>query len=497
MEEKNEVKNTCGLCGASAENKCSACRQINYCSKEHQKNHWKSHKLNCKPFIIQKNAKKGRYIVASRNIKINEILIKEDAIIIGPKLISPESVCLGCFKPIVSVFTSPKCTKCGWPICHLQCSGIGNEHKIECEILAAENEKERKIYREIQELYLYLKDNILKKINYDEVITEEAFHRVCGILDVNGLDVPFGSTELLALYPTFVLIEHSCLPNTKISFNKSQITIKSARAINTNENISTMYTNLLWGTQMRQQHLLNTKYFTCSCCRCEDPTELGTHFSSIQCLQDNCYGYLIPKITLVVDSAWQCTNCSTVMSSSDVDEIVSTVTFEVDQMLEQKYPNVKKVETLLQKLLSILHPCHYNCFSVKHSLIQLYGNQMGYPYSSLNDELLNKKTEYCQELISVLSKLDSTGSRVPLYIAITKYELSAAILEISRRIFFETLNLSLIQEKGKEAKKLLTESVILLKEEKNSITCFQLIRSCKNLYKEIDDILTGKYFPDF
>lgn len=105
--------------------------------------------------------------------------------------------------------------------------------------------------------------------------------------------------------------------------------------------------------------------------------------------------------------------------------------------------------------------------------------------------------EYCQELISVLSKLDSTGSRVPLYIAITKYELSAAILEISRRIFFETLNLSLIQEKGKEAKKLLTESVILLKEEKNSITCFQLIRSCKNLYKEIDDILTGKYFPDF
>lgn len=53
---------------------------------------------------------------------------------------------------------------------------------------------------------------------------------------------------------------------------------------------------------------------------------------------------------------------------------------------------MKKVETLLQKLLSILHPCHYNCFSVKHSLIQLYGNQMGYPYSSLNDELLNKKT---------------------------------------------------------------------------------------------------------
>lgn len=37
------------------------------------------------------------------------------------------------------------------------------------------------------------------------------------------------------------------------------------------------------GTEQRQDHLKSGKYFTCHCKRCSDPTELGTHFRTLNC----------------------------------------------------------------------------------------------------------------------------------------------------------------------------------------------------------------------
>ena len=39
--------NLCELCGCSASNSCSKCKVTHYCSKLHQKLHWKDHKLIC------------------------------------------------------------------------------------------------------------------------------------------------------------------------------------------------------------------------------------------------------------------------------------------------------------------------------------------------------------------------------------------------------------------------------------------------------------------
>ena len=43
------------------------------------------------------------------------------------------------------------------------------------------------------------------------------------------------------------------------------------------------YTHDLLPTLLRREHLLESKYFTCACNRCADPTELGTHMSSLKC----------------------------------------------------------------------------------------------------------------------------------------------------------------------------------------------------------------------
>ena len=39
----------CAVCEAPAEHRCSACKCVAYCTREHQKKDWKAHKLVCKP----------------------------------------------------------------------------------------------------------------------------------------------------------------------------------------------------------------------------------------------------------------------------------------------------------------------------------------------------------------------------------------------------------------------------------------------------------------
>lgn len=43
----------CEICGVPANLKCSNCKNVIYCSKEHQKAHWKKcHKNECKCYEV-------------------------------------------------------------------------------------------------------------------------------------------------------------------------------------------------------------------------------------------------------------------------------------------------------------------------------------------------------------------------------------------------------------------------------------------------------------
>merc|ERR1711963_1027953 len=83
-------------------------------------------------------------------------------------------------------------------------------------------------------------------------------------------------------YAMAAMMEHSCMPNVKITFDKQfNITVRAARNISEGEHLSTMYTHALWGTIARRDHLAMTKNFWCSCSRCCDPTEFGSNISTI------------------------------------------------------------------------------------------------------------------------------------------------------------------------------------------------------------------------
>ena len=61
--------------------------------------------------------------------------------------------------------------------------------------------------------------------------------------------------------------------------------VRAATKISKGCEITTTYTLTLNGTMYRRKHLLDSKYFLCTCRRCSDPTELGTHFSTVLCQQ--------------------------------------------------------------------------------------------------------------------------------------------------------------------------------------------------------------------
>ena len=61
MEEKNQK---CAVCQSAAVLICSSCSQVRYCSKEHQKVHWPTHKSQCRPYKICTNDKLGRYCIS-------------------------------------------------------------------------------------------------------------------------------------------------------------------------------------------------------------------------------------------------------------------------------------------------------------------------------------------------------------------------------------------------------------------------------------------------
>ncbi|KAG8314263.1 hypothetical protein J6590_096707 [Homalodisca vitripennis] len=86
-------------------------------------------------------------------------------------------------------------------------------------------------------------------------------------------------------------------------------------------------TRSLWstwhGTRSRREHLKQCKFFDCECKRCQDPTELGTHVSSLRCECGS--GHLVPTEPLSLDSTWRCDNdqCHASLAATEVDTVVT------------------------------------------------------------------------------------------------------------------------------------------------------------------------------
>lgn len=262
-------------------------------------------------------------------------MLKESPLIRAPSQIT-SPVCVGCLQGLPQDLAL-ECEKCGWPICTKACQNE-TEHKPECELTVARGSKvSLKHYFSPHPTYqclsvlrcLLMKKNapetwakIIQLESHSEqrrgsvqwlsdregvarfiprffkcdLWNEEEILQVAGIVQINGHEVPLTDPPYVAIYDYASLIEHSCRPNlTKTFAPNGDVMFWAPEPIGKGVHLSICYSDALWGTSNRQNHLMQTKMFKCDCTRCTDVTEFGTLYDGVKCSRkEPCNGLLLP-----------------------------------------------------------------------------------------------------------------------------------------------------------------------------------------------------------
>ncbi|XP_055593100.1 SET domain-containing protein SmydA-8 [Uranotaenia lowii] len=457
-------------------------------------------------YVVKENSELGRYGVAAKHLEAGEILLEELPFVIGPKVESPP-VCLECCCPVDGSSSGPKCSACGWPLCE-EC--VANDakitfHKKECAVFVKSKAKfnnvddstasclqldcitplrmllEKEAHPDRWEMEIApmeyhndaRKDTAIWQADQTNVVgylrgpcglkdrfSEQLIQQVIGILEVNAFEARTTSGySVRGLYPKLALMAHSCVPNIVHSIHPSKdyrLTARAAFDIPEGEFLCNTYTYTLNGTTARQQMLRAGKFFTCRCARCLDPTELGTHFSSLKCQKcDN--GLIVSSNPLDDESEWKCTHCEFKTKGAAVSKAVQVMQAELDELAYMEYgpERLENFERVFKKYRSVLHPLHFINTSIRHSLIELYGRIPGYEMQELPDILLERKITLCRDVLKVLNVLEPGKSRAR---AMIMYELHAPLVLMAQSAYRNGILA------GEPLKKQLEEAIELLVE---------------------------------
>lgn len=404
----------CAVCAAPATQRCSNCRAVRYCDKAHQRAHWKNgHKASCHPYAVATSPELGRHWVAARDIAAGEVLLEERPLAVGPKAGSPP-VCLTCYAPA----DGHECSACGWPVCGPRCERASIHSRVECSLIRGHYDRTRsavycfvlplrcmllddsdsRTFRSLQSHVEARLDTPLYRVyavNVASFVLDRLGLRSAGaghddrsvleaaaVLDTNAFEVRRpGGRKFRAVYAQASLMAHSCTPNTKHVFvgdvadGRPTVRVLATVPIGRGRPVTATYTQTLWCTRDRRRHLKSAKCFECTCPRCVDPAELGTHLGSVTC------GECREGLVTLTANLWRCETCGRQTDGGDTSEAERRVCslgktdlggFEL--FLEQVYAGS----------MSPLHGDHYVPVSVKYALAQLYGDRIaGLPVSSL------------------------------------------------------------------------------------------------------------------
>ncbi|RZF41656.1 hypothetical protein LSTR_LSTR012913 [Laodelphax striatellus] len=448
----------CLLCNETAKTICSSCGLKIYCSLQHMKEGQKSHRMDCKPFLISNSKKLGRYLVASRDIKKGEVIFKENPLVFGPcddyhvsmtcyscgdaanRRCHDCSVALICGKTCPGSFhsslecstfkaISDKVKNCGFLsadkiVLPLRCIIHVKQEQPDGEwnrFLTLQSHKEERrntfIWHHNENYFvkLFQSFGVISQSDLDRELVQE----VLGIIDVNSFGVRCGvGGQGRALYLQASLMAHDCSPNCHLAVDDNfQMTVRACQDILKGDPILYNYTNTLHSTAQRQEHLMDTKYFLCCCKRCEDPSELGAHLSSLICWHCR-EGLMVVNET---KEAWICQQCNRSFRKTGVEVILNSIVPDELDNLDEK--DSDSVELILEKLSKV--------FAANHSVIIDLKQQLATKLRECKQsvKVLQRRKALVQDILSVLEIIEPGISRLR---GLTLYELHSILLDLSQ-----------------------------------------------------------------
>jgi len=430
--EKSEVQ-ACFLCGKSSSSYCQSCGKAGFCSTQHEKLHRPDN--FCFPFKVEFKKNKGRVLVATREIQPLELIMWDEAAVAGPRM-GGHPVCLNCLKPAKK---ESVCSKCAWPVCNDDCEN-GNNHRIECEILSKSTMKftfenidvVNEIYRCIAPLRLllikekspetwerlsYLMDHNIERKQDEEMwslyqnnvnrvlkscnnnFDNEEIDRCVGLLWTNSFACASGGGQ--ALFPSFSFASHSCKPNCAHSvFPNKTLALQSKVYIEPGEELTISYISTLQGTLRRKLKLETKWFFNCTCERCLDCSELGSHVSTLLCQVCKQFdAVLLSKDITSLSAMWSCTKCKNEIGPDEINEIESRITTQLQQ---RENKNVLYCEKILEDAGVFLHRHHYLMLLLKRHLTGLQSKDI----LNMSEEKLNQMKKFCEEIIETYDVID-------------------------------------------------------------------------------------------
>ncbi|KAF6205254.1 hypothetical protein GE061_019422 [Apolygus lucorum] len=455
-------------------------------------------------FAEHRNNKVGRYAVTTKNLEAGDVILQESPFVVGP-LKDSEFVCLACYKPLENPIAL--CKTCGWPICseecsknlwhkEFECSVFTNcrmkyriEHipgpQLECitplrflmcidrnrkrwatEVCAMEDHNtlrrfdEKAWEAEGNNIVWFLRD----RCRLSDRFTEEMIRKVCGILDVNAFQVPVTNGVVRAIYPKTAILSHNCVANTQHSIPPDSLilTLRTTTYVSQSDELFTSYASCLLPTPLRREHLRKSKYFECTCDRCEDASELESHMNSLHCISCD-KGSLLP-VEPIHDfkTTWKCHFCGKKMLGNEVAILYEKISKEIEEMenIKSSDEKLKAAEQILKSYRMILHPNHAFNIQVYHTLSQLYGRAKGYTLDMLPDTLLERKILCCQKVLECLSIVGPGQTRLR---GATTYELQLALrLTNKTKHEYKELNDKEYEQETERVITMLEECIIIL-----------------------------------
>jgi len=260
-----------------------------------------------------------------------------------------------------------------------------------------DHNENRKKDKHLWNLYKVAVNEFLKSCEVD--FDDQEIDRAVGLLWTNSFASNQGGGQ--AIYPVFSLVSHSCKPNcTQSVFPNKTLALQAKVNIEAGEEFTISYISTVQGISKRKTKLREKWFFECTCQRCIDSTECGSHCSTLLCQKCSVpEAFVLCKEPNIPESSWECTICDSQITFKEVFELENRIANEM-----QKIGNTDIIafETFLQRVGSKLHQNHYLMILLKRHLVGLYSSN----FKNLSTSCLEQVQKYAESLVSFYEIID-------------------------------------------------------------------------------------------